>query len=262
MVGKESNSEYYHINSQVEPEQTVVLSVDDLGLYGRFKHVSFDLRKGEVLGICGVVGSGKEDICACVCGDMKPTSGRMIFEGREMFFDSPSKALDNGVISVPKWRNEEGVLGSLSIAENIPLSNLGNVTRGVFINAARQIGLAGEWIDKLNIKCQGAREEVRQLSGGNTQKVVFARVLSSGAKILVLNHPTRGVDIGAKEEIYSLIRDITKTGISVILLSDTLEECIGLANNILVMRDGYISRSINAPAGDKPGQAEIVRYMV
>lgn len=262
MVGKESNQEYYHVDKQVQPSNEVVLSVQDLGLFGSFKHVSFDLHKGEVLGICGVVGSGKEDICACICGSRVPTSGKIFSGGLELKMNTPAKALNKGIISVPKWRNEEGVLGTISIFENIALSNLDSVKKGFFVNKNKQVELAEDWIEKLNIRCPDSYSEVEQLSGGNVQKVVFARVLASGANILILNHPTRGVDVGAKEEIYALIRKITEAGISIILLSDTLEECIGLANNIIVMKDGYVSHVLEATAESKPEQSEIVRYMV
>lgn len=262
MVGKESSNEYYHIAQQIKQKDEVVLNVNDMGLFGRFKHVSFDLHKGEILGICGAVGSGKEDVCACICGDCSPTSGSIKILGNKVNMKSPADALKNGILSVPKWRNEEGILGILSIYENISLSNLDNVKTGIFIIKEKQIKQANEWIKKLNIKCSDAAEEVQQLSGGNVQKVVFCRVLASGANLLVLYHPTRGVDVGAKEEIYALIRKMTKEGISIILLGDTLEECIGLSSSIIVMKDGYISHSLSANPGNKPGQSDIVKYMV
>jgi ribose transport system ATP-binding protein len=262
MVGKESSSEYYQTDRQTQYENNVVLSVRHLGLFGKFKDVSFDLHRGEVLGICGVIGSGKEEVCACITGDERRTFGTIQLFGMNVVINSPADALKKGILSVPKWRNEEGVFGTMSISENISMSNLNNVTAKLLLSTKKQKDFTKKWIDRLRIKCPEPRTEVQQLSGGNVQKVVFARVLSSGAKILILNHPTRGVDVGAKEEIYSIIRDMTGRGVSVILLSDTLEECIGLSNNILVMKDGHVSNYLNASADSKPTQKEILRYMV
>lgn len=262
MVGKETSHEYYHLDRQTPPDDEVVLNVEDLGLFGRFKGVSFDLHKGEVLALCGVVGSGNEEVCACLCGVKKPTSGKMKLFGKSVVMQNPSVSLKKGVISVPKWRNEEGVIGMMSIYDNVSLSNLDNVKSGMIISQKKQIKYAKGWADKLRIKCFDVKDEVQRLSGGNMQKVVFSRVLGSGAKILILNHPTRGVDIGAKGDIYSLIRDVTEQGISVILLGDTLEECIGLASNIIVMKDGYVTQKFSAVPDKKPEQAQIIRYMV
>ena len=262
MVGKESSAEYYHIDKQIVPEDEVVLGLKGLGLFGSFKNISFDLKKGEVFGICGVAGSGIEDICACVCGNKKPTSGTISVFGKQAKLDSPAKALKYGILSVPKWRNEEGIMGMLSISDNITMSNFEKIRSGPLLSPAKQKEQANEWVGKLDIKCPNASVAVQQLSGGNVQKVVFARVLASGAKIIVLNHPTRGVDVGAKEEIYSLIRDITKSGISVIILGDTIEECIGMSNRIMVMKDGYMTKMVDACPENKPEQSEIIRHMV
>lgn len=262
MVGKGTSREYYHLDRQTVPAREVVLSVEGLGLFGRFKDVSFDLHQGEVLALCGVVGSGNEEVCACLCGVKKPTSGKIKLFGKSADLQNPSDSLRKGIISVPKWRNEEGVIGMMSIYDNISLSNLDNVKSGLVVSRKKQIQYAREWVDKLRIKCSDVKDEVQRLSGGNMQKVVFSRVLGSKAKILVLNHPTRGVDVGAKGDIYSLIRDVTEQGISVILLGDTLAECIGLAGNIIVMKDGYVTRKFSAAADGKPEQAQIIRYMV
>lgn len=262
MVGKETSHEYYHIAQQPVPEEEVVLKVENLGLFGHFKNISFDLHRGEVLALCGVVGSGNEDVCACICGAKKPTAGRIELFGREVQMKDPAEALQNGILSIPKWRNAEGVIGLMSLYDNVNLSNYTEVKKGLFISQKRQVDYAQEWVEKLNIKCRSVKADVLRLSGGNMQKVVFARVLSSGAKVLILSYPTRGVDVGAKEDIYALIRDVTSQGISVLLLGDTLEECIGLASNILVMKDGYATYSVGAPGDNKPEQTQIIRHMV
>ena len=163
---------------------------------------------------------------------------------------------------MPKERREEGVVGTLSIAANVSLSNFAQVKRGGFISARLQAELAWHWVKELGIKCSGIHEHVEYLSGGNAQKVVFARVIASASDVLILNNPTRGVDVGAKDEIYALIRQIADHGVAVILLGDTLDECIGLSSWILVMKDGFIQKEFDAPAAAKPSQVDIAKYML
>jgi len=262
MVGKTHTGEYYKINRQTVPTNELVLEVENLSLKGEFKDVSFKLHAGEVMGICGVIGSGKEELCSVITGDIKASSGSLKVFGKDANFNSPYDALKSGIICIPKERNEEGIVSTLSIMENINLSNLDGVKNGFLISRKKQVKRSTEWIKKLRIKCSGYSDTVSQLSGGNAQKVVFGRILSSGAKVLILNHPTRGVDIGAKEEIYNLVRDVTDLGYSVILLGDTLDECIGLSSKILVMKDGLVTKFYDAPAKAKPEQVDIVRYMM
>jgi len=262
MVGRTSTGEYFKIEQQKEPSDTDVLKVSNLSSHGHFKNISFNLRRGEVLGIAGVVGSGKEELCSVLCGDESPISGTMEIHGKPASFSSPCDALKSGILSIPKERREESIAGNLSILENISLSNFSNVKSGGLISRRKQIDKSLRWIDKLRIKCSGHDELVSSLSGGNAQKVVFSRVLDSNSEILIFNHPTRGVDVGAKEEIYQLVRDITAEGKSVILLGDSLDECIGLIHRVLVMKDGMVTADFDAAAGQKPRQVDIVQNMM
>ena len=262
MVGHESSSEYYKLDKQITPSDEVVLEVKDLGLWGRFKHCSFKLHKGEILGICGVVGSGKEEICAVICGDEKPTSGEVYIKGKLVHYSEPSQALKDGTLLIPKERMYEGIVRGLSVEDNIAMSNTKLLKKKALISKSAISEQAEKYIKLLNIKTRGKDELVIQLSGGNQQKVVFARAIASQADILLLNHPTRGVDVGAKEEIYSLIRDMVAEGKSVILLGDTLDECISMSNRVFVMKDGLITAEFNAAADSKPSQVQIVSMMV
>lgn len=262
MVGHSTTTEYYKLDQQEEPKEEVVLECVDLGLHGVFKHVSFKLHKGEILSLCGVVGSGKEDICSVLCGDDIPTSGEYFINGKKANLNSPSDALKKGILMVPKERLEEGIVNSLSVGENIALSDPKKLKKGLFISRKKLKAQAAEWIKTLRIKTLGHNELVMQLSGGNQQKVVFARALASESDILILNHPTRGVDVGAKEEIYGLIREMIKQGKSIILLGDTLDECIGLSNRLLIMRDGSVTGEMDASVDLKPNQVDIVSMMM
>ena len=262
MVGRSTTSEYYKLELQNQPEDETVLECVDLGLKGVFKDVSFKLKKGEILGICGVVGSGKEEICAVLCGDEKPTSGHFVINDKKVVFSSPNAALKKKLLMIPKERLEEGIVNSLPVSENIVLSNYKKVRKIGLVSNRMIKNEALSWIDRLRIKTSGPNELVIQLSGGNQQKVVFARALSSQGDILILNHPTRGVDVGAKEEIYGLIREMAKNGKSIILLGDTLDECIGLSNRLIVMCDGLITGEYDASADNKPSQVDIVSVMM
>ena len=262
MVGRETNGEYYVEQRQTVPTDDVVLEVQDLAMFGSFKDVSFKLHKGEVLGLYGVEGSGKEDVCAVISGDEGKTAGKIIVNGKEVNFRSPSDARRHGILSVPRDRRDEGIIGLLPISENISVSNYRKNTTAGLISNKKQDENARYWINELAIKCSGPSQRISNLSGGNAQKVIFARVLDSECPILVLDHPTRGVDIGAKGDIYSLIRDITEKGFSVLLMGDTLDECLGLASRVIVMKDGLITAEFDCPVGGKPDQVEVVQKML
>lgn len=263
MVGRATTGEFYVEAQQTTPsDDKVVLEVEDLSLYGVFNHVSFKLREGEVLGFAGLDGSGAEDVCNCLIGQVAPTSGQIILNGEEKKFKNSYHARKNGILSVPKDRRDEGMIGILSIADNITISNWNNLKKNGLLSGKLIRDTANKWIKEAGIKCTGPKERIVQLSGGNAQKVIFARALESGCKILILNHPTRGVDVGAKQEIYRLVREMTAAGHAIIVIGDTLDECLGLASNVIVFRDGLISGSFDCPVENKPSQQEVVHFMM
>ena len=262
MVGKGTSTEYYHLDRQTVPQNEVLLEVKDLCKHAVFKNVSFQLHRGEVLGLAGVVGSGVEEICEVICGDEKPTHGKVLINGKEINLKNPKHALEESVLMIPKERLFEGIVSGLSVEENIALSNLKLLSKAGFITAKSVREQANGWINRLRIKTPGPAALLLQLSGGNQQKVVFSRALASEAEIVILNHPTRGVDVGAKEEIYNLIRDMTDAGKAVIVLGDTVDEYLGLCSRVIVMKDGLITGEFDAPADNKPEQAAIVSLMM
>ena len=262
MVGKKSSNEYYSLARQREPDSEVVLEVKDLHGFGEFKDVSFQLHRGEILGFCGVVGSGKEALCYVACGDDRPYSGTITINGKTKKYSHPGDALKEGVTMIPEERNAEGIFGILDLTENIGASSLSLTSKMGFVSNRKRVSDAKNWIQRLRIKTPSYKTAVENLSGGNAQKVVFAKMLASNCDIILLNHPTRGVDVGAKVEIYGLIRDMAEAGKSVILLGDTLDECIGLSNRILVMKDGLITGEFNAPPDAKPDNLTILKCMM
>jgi ribose transport system ATP-binding protein len=224
--------------------------------------VSLKLRKGEILSLCGVEGSGKEAVCSVLCGDEGATGGTVRVGGKTFTFASPKEAHDAGILSVPRDRREDGIAGMLSIRENITLSSLEKLASHGIVSLRKQNEDARAWIARLSIKCSGIFQRISNLSGGNAQKAIFARVLDSECPILVLDHPTRGVDVGSRGDIYALIRDITERGVSILLLGDTLDECIGLASRIVVMKDGLVTGEFDCSPGRKPSQVEVVQKMM
>ncbi len=263
MVGRSTTGEYFRVNKQSKAvKDRQLLKVDNLSKFGVFRDISFELYAGEVLGICGVEGSGKESLCEVLIGEEDFTSGEIFVKGKKLNITSPDNALKEGVLSIPKERRSEGMISTLSVGENIIMSSLKNVSKYGIVDSKAQKKIALEWIKRLDVKCNSEKDLMLRLSGGNAQKVVFARAINSEAEILILNHPTRGVDVGSKEDIYELIREITDKGAAVILLGDTLDESIGLSSKIIALKDGELSGTFDAPADKKPSQVEIVKCML
>jgi ribose transport system ATP-binding protein len=262
MIGKTSAGEFYRESKQGKPGDKTLIKAKELSLHGYFKDIDFEVREGEIVSVYGVVGSGKERLCGVLSGDEKHTAGNLQIDGEVVKLSGPHVALKKGVACIPTERRTEGQVGLASIRENISYSCTEALKNYGLISKKKDDELAKKWIEDLKIKCENCEQPIENLSGGNAQKVVFARVLSTKAKILILNHPTRGVDVGAKEEIYEIIRDATSRGIGVILQGDTLDECIGLSNKILVMKDGLLTKVVEAPANNKPKQIDVMKYMM
>ena len=262
MVGRSLQAEYYREPLQKPFREELVLEVDRLSLDRSYAEVSFALHAGEILGIAGVIGSGREELLRTLAGFAPHTGGRLLIAGREVRLASPAEAVDLGLGYIPRERRVEGLVLFLPVAANITLADLLRLTRYGLIDAREERRLAGNWVDRLKIRTPDINALCLNLSGGNQQKVVLAKWLNAKARILVLDHPTRGLDVGAKEEVYELIRTITGEGVAVILTSDTLEETIGLSHTILVMRDGAITHRARANPGQKPRQLDLIGHMV
>jgi ribose transport system ATP-binding protein len=233
-----------------------------MGLAGGYHGVDFQLHAGEILGIAGVIGSGREELARTLAGFAPHDAGRLVLNGREVRFTTPAEAVDAGIGYIPRERRVEGLVLFLSVAANITLGNLATLTRHGLIDIGRERQLARDWVERLKVRTPGIDALCLNLSGGNQQKVVLAKWLNAKARILVLDHPTRGLDVGAKEEVYELVRAVTAEGIAVILTSDTLEETIGLSHTVIVMRDGEVSRRFDASPGRKPAQVDLIGHMV
>ncbi|MBY3163814.1 sugar ABC transporter ATP-binding protein [Rhizobium laguerreae] len=262
MVGRGLQSAYYKEDKQLPPKSEIVVDASRLAIAGAFHDVDLQIHAGEIVGIAGVVGSGREEVTRTIGGFMPHTGGTLKINGEAVHFRTPEQAVRKSIGYVPRERRVEGLVMFLSIAENITLADLFSVMRGGAINYRRERQLAADWIKRLRIKAPGPDIACRKLSGGNQQKVVLARWMTAGSRILILDHPTRGLDVGAKEEVYELVRDLSSQGVAILLISDTLEETIGLSHRVLVMRDGVVTAHFDAAPGNKPDQVDLVRAMV
>jgi ribose transport system ATP-binding protein len=262
MVGRSLQAEFYRESLQKGCFPEVAMAVRGLALEGSFASLDFDLHRGEILGIAGVIGSGREELCRVLAGLLPRSAGEIQVHGKRLAGAGPGAAIRAGIGYIPRERKIEGIVSMLSVAQNMTLARIGQVTRCGLVDEGRERSIAEDWIKRLSIKTPGPDALLLNLSGGNQQKVVLAKWRNAGSTILILDHPTRGLDVGAKEDVYQLIREITEEGVSVILTADTLEEMIGLSHRILVMRDGEVAQSFECLPGAKPQQVDLIQYMV
>jgi ribose transport system ATP-binding protein len=262
MVGRSLRAEYYRESEQLAPLDNIALEARGLSVRGAFSGVDLQVREGEVLGIAGVIGSGRERLVRALFGFEHPDEGEIRVFGKPVKLSSPAEAVSHGIGFIPSDRRSEGLVMMFSLAENISLANLDSVQGACGINRARELALARKWIESLSIRPPRPRALSRSFSGGNQQKAVLAKWLTARSRILVLDHPTRGIDVGAKEEVFRLIRQLSSEGVAILLIADTLEETIGLSHSIIVMRDGRVTARVSAEAGNKPSQVELIGYMV
>ena len=262
MVGRQLDHRYYRENKQRQSLGKSVLSIRNLSIDGEFRNLSFDLSEGEILGIAGVVGSGREAFARCLGGLLPPSGGEILIDGRAVRLNHPHQAVNAGFGFVPSERKSEGIVIGLSVSENMTLAAGKRFSKFGFISFERERAECQRWIDRLRIRTPSTKTPMQSLSGGNQQKVVLSKWQIFGSKVAVLDHPTRGIDVGAKEDVYELIREMAEQGVAIILLGDTLEEVIGLSNVILVLKDGEVSARFEAPVGAKPDQIDLISKMV
>jgi ribose transport system ATP-binding protein len=262
MVGRELQHEFYRESGQTKPEDQVVLEVKGLFKNGLYKDVNFSLHKGEILGLAGVQGSGIRQLSRTLFGALTPDKGAVALKGEPIRVKNPREAIRQGIGYIPEERGQEGLVLYFNPASNITLPSLHKMTKGGVMSGAREAEIADKWIKELRIKVPTRDILCNNLSGGNQQKVIIAKWLESDVDVWIMDHPTRGIDVGAKEEIYAMIRELTDQGVSVILIADSLEELIGLSSNILVMKDGEVQTMVPAPANGKPTPQDLIQHMI
>jgi len=214
--------------------------------------VSLSVRRGEILGLAGLAGCGRSELADTVFGLTPADSGQILIHGEAARLDSPADAILCGVGYVPKDRRQHGVIAEMSIAENTSLASLAAVSRLGLIQTAQERAAAARYMTALQIKAPSARTEVAALSGGNQQKVALARWLMTNARVLILDEPTQGVDVGAKAEIHALMMDLVEQGLAIVMISSELPELLGMCDRVAVMRAGTITGVLPAAEATAP----------
>ena len=234
MIGREIGERYPPRDAKIGD---VAFEVKNLNCPGAFENVSFDVRAGEVLGVSGLMGAGRTEIMQAIFGNMPHVTGQIFLDGKEIKNKNPQQAIENGIGFITEDRKVEGLMLEESIMKNISLANLGRISKNGVINKKKEQELVNKGIEELKIRCFGPQHECDNLSGGNQQKVVFAKWIYTNPKVLILDEPTRGVDIGAKKEIYNIINELAAKGVAIIMVSSELPEVLGMSDSVMVVRE-------------------------
>ncbi len=265
MVGSRRARDYYVGGRQAGPHGAdPVLELRSASVKGAFHDVSVAVRPGEVLGVTGVVGSGADAVLAALAGAVPLSTGAVLIDGIAQHRWSVVSAVRAGVLYVPPERALDSVIPTMSIRQNISIGFLdllrSPTTR--LLRLDRERDRAQSLASRLRIKARSLSDSITSLSGGNQQKAVLARWQGRACRALILNDPTRGIDVGTRQEIYALIRDLADEGKAIVIFGESLEEVLGMSDRVLVLRRGAISGEIATPADAKPSETAIIPLMV
>jgi rhamnose transport system ATP-binding protein len=246
MVGREI--------SQIYPKQQLekgeeIFKVEGLSKTGYYKDVSFSLHKGEILAMTGLVGAGRTEVCQGIMGIERPDSGKVILEGKTLKIKHPSDAMNAGIGYLPEDRQKQGLILDWGLGQNVTLATLEKFTKNSIINRKQERQTAKVLLEKVKTKALSVYDKASSLSGGNQQKVIVAKVLNSDLKVVILDEPTKGVDVGAKAQIYEIMSDLAAQGFGVIMISSEMPEVLGMADTILVMKEGRVSKIFDEVKG-------------
>lgn len=241
MVGREINQLFPKKKNEKGSE---VLRVQGLSRTGYFKDVSFDVRQGEIVALTGLVGAGRTEVADSIFGIHPADSGKIFLEGQEVAITSPIQALSVGIGCLPEDRQKQGLVLEWEIGKNISYSSLNKYTRSLWLDEKAEGQTAGNLAEKLKVKAGSIFTKASALSGGNQQKVVFAKILTNDLKVIILDEPTKGVDIGAKMAIYQIIESLAEQGYGVVLISSEMPEVLGLSDRIVVMKGGRVTATL------------------
>lgn len=242
MVGRELGERF--------PDRTVTpgevcFKVENLNVDERIKNINFEVRRGEILGVAGLMGAGRTEIMEGIFGVRKGVKGTLYIDGKKLMVKGPRESIKHGIGFVTEDRKGDGLVLELSVKENVILPNFSRVSSKGFLQKRREESFVDELIKKLSIKTAGRDQIVKSLSGGNQQKVVVGKWLGIEPKVLILDEPTRGVDVGAKKEIYEIMNELTEHGVAIIMVSSELPEILGMSDRIMVIHEGKITAIID-----------------
>ena len=234
-----------------------VFRVERLCKKNVFENVSFSVKAGEIVGMSGLVGSGRTEVCRAIMGIDRIDSGDILLNGEKLKIKAPRDAIDAGLMYISEDRKEDGMVLELPIETNITLTTVGRYAKCGFIDKKKERAAIQKMIDLLSVKCAGVHQKVGDLSGGNQQKVMLANGILVGATVMIIDEPTRGVDVGTKSEIYKIIKRIAGEGTAIIMISSELPEILGMSDRVLVMHRGSIAAEID---GDEATEENILMY--
>lgn len=249
MTGRDIEEESFEYHEKEDAR--VVLEIKNLSLKNGFKDCSLSLREGEILGITGLLGSGRTELAETIFGIHKADSGEILLDGQKVQIENVQDAMKKGIGYVPPERNVMGLFMDQSISDNISVTRWDKHQKGLFMDQSSIDDSVNHWVDELSIKIGDAKDTMRTLSGGNAQKCVLAKWLSLDLKVLILNGPTVGVDIGAKYDIYNLTKKLAENGLAVIIISDDIREVLLNCNRVLIMRKGHFAGELQTKDVDE-----------
>jgi ribose transport system ATP-binding protein len=238
MVGRQLGDRFPERDTKIGQER---FRVENLTSKGSFENIDFSVNQGEIIGVAGLMGAGRTEIMQAIFGYRHLDAGKLFIDGKEVTIKNPHDAIQAGIAFVTEDRKSQGLILDLSVRENFSITNLTKISNKSLISSQKEVSMVDEMIEKLRVKTSGRELSVKSLSGGNQQKIVIGKWLGMNPKILILDEPTRGVDVGAKKEIYQLINDLTKQGVAIIMVSSELPEILGMSDRILVIHEGKLA---------------------
>nr|WP_106782296.1 sugar ABC transporter ATP-binding protein [Lysinibacillus timonensis] len=241
MVGREISQVFPEKHNNIADK---VLEIKDLGKVGYFADISFSVCKGEIVGLTGLVGAGRTEVCQAICGIAPADKGEILVNGKKVNIRKPKDAMNFGIGYLPEDRQLQGLILSWDINRNITLSSIKKYSSNGWLKPKREASVATELAEKVSVKANSIFDLVSSLSGGNQQKVAFAKLLTADVEVIILDEPTKGVDVGAKSAIYEIINDLAANGYGVLLVSSEMPEILGLSDRIIVMKEGRIADTL------------------
>jgi ribose transport system ATP-binding protein len=238
MVGRELKDMY---PKREVPIGKTLISVENLNISGIVEDISFQVHEGEIVGLFGLLGSGRQNIVRALYGIDEKESGTIEIYGKPVLVNNPARALKQRMGFMPIDRKLEGLALTLTVSNNITMANIDNLGDGYFIDKKFERENAQKWVRDVNIKTPSLDAEVNSLSGGNQQKIVLAKLLETGSKIFIMNEPTRGIDVGAKVDIYQMMESLCESSAGIIMISSELPEMLAMADRIIVISQGRIT---------------------
>lgn len=254
MVGREIKDLFPKPEVQIGAE---MLKIEGLSRMGYFKNVSFTVHAGEIVGLTGLVGAGRTEVVESVCGITKPDEGKVYLEGKPVQIKQPSDAMKQGIILLPEDRQKEGLIMTWGLGRNVVLPTMGKYAKSGFNDEKKEREISKELLEEVDTKAVTIFDPASSLSGGNQQKVVVAKALGQEMKVVIMDEPTKGVDVGAKAEIYQIMGDLAKQGYAIILISSEMPEILGMSDRIIVMCNGKVTGELKRSEATQEGILEL-----